>query len=147
MSKRRRYFDNSQEDDSAVVEEAKDQNLEDDSKESTVLDNRLEAEEQILEDALDKIEKVKETYIPKEPRIPTMLKNPDRLEKGKRRVKSTRLRLRKEPSRVAPIVSLLEKDTIITVDISYKDLEWDKVIDDNGNTKGYVMKIYVTPYN
>jgi len=135
MSKRRRYYEPD-----SVGDDAEEKIHED-------ADDYKAYEEQILEDALDKMEKVKETKVSKEPRIPTMLNDPERLEKGKRRVKSTRLRLRKEPSRVAGIVSLLEKDTIITVDISYKDPEWDKVIDDDGNLKGYVMKIYVTPYN
>lgn len=132
MSKRRRYFDNNSEENSPIIEET---------------DDYKAYEEQILKDALDKMEKVKEIKVPREPRIPTILNDPDRLEKGKRRVKSTRLRLRKDPSRVADVVSLLEKDTVINIDISYKDSEWDKVIDEDGNVKGYVMKIYVTPYN
>ena len=102
----------------------------------------VDAEEQILEDAVNKTAEVKT----EEPRIPSMLKEPPTLGKSKRRVKSNRLRLRKEPSRIADIVSILKQDEIISIDISYKNSDWEKVVDDNGSVLGYVMKIYISPY-
>ena len=101
-----------------------------------------ETEEQILEDAVNKTAEIKT----EEPRIPSMLKEPPTLGKAKRRVKSNRLRLRKEPSRIADIVSILKQDEIISIDISYKNSDWEKVVDDNGSVLGYVMKIYISPY-
>lgn len=121
MSKRRRYFPSEQE-------------------------KVADAEEQILEDAISKTAEVKENYIPKEPRIPSMLKEPPKLEKTKRRVKSHRLRLRKEPSRIGDIVTILKQDDVIDIDISYKNPDWEKVVDESGNERGYVMKIYISPY-
>ena len=99
-------------------------------------------EEQILEDAVNKTAEIKA----EEPRIPSMLKEPPTLGKAKRRVKSNRLRLRKEPSRIADIVSILKQDEIISIDISYKNSDWEKVVDDDGSVLGYVMKIYISPY-
>ena len=122
---------------SAPKNDALEEEKEDISKEDPV--------EEAITEAITKIDEAQKKE-EKEPRIPTMLNDPKYLDKGKMKVKSRRLRLRKQPSKTGDVAKLLEQDAIITVDNSYKNESWFKVIDDNGEEVGFVMKEFVSPY-
>ena len=100
---------------------------------------------EVLEETISKISAIEE-YKEDGVRIPSVLKEPAHLEKDKRKVKSKRLRLREEPSKVGNIIDVLEEGTILTIDKSFKNDNWEKVIDETGNCTGYVMKAFVSNY-
>lgn len=100
---------------------------------------------EVLEETISKISAIEE-YKEDGVRIPSVLKEPAHLEKDKRKVKSKRLRLREEPSKVGNIIDVLEEGTILTIDKSFKNDDWEKVIDETGNCAGYVMKTFVSNY-
>ena len=105
--------------------------------------------EEALEEAIEKISDIaddKKEEVPKHREYPSMLDKEKFLDRGKMRVKSKRLRLRKDPSKVASIVGLLEHGTIILIDNGFKNDSWCKVVDESGNEKGFVMKEFVSPY-
>ena len=105
--------------------------------------------EEALEEAIEKISDIteeKKEEVSKHREYPSMLDKEKFLDRGKMRVKSKRLRLRKDPSKVASIVGLLEQGTIILIDNGFKNDSWYKVIDESGNEKGFVMKEFVSPY-
>lgn len=153
-NKRRRYFDNEETPQTpSEVLEKETPKEEETIKEDVVLEEpvaELSAPEIYAKNedfsVPDPVEEVLEQAISKVREYPTMLETPKTLERNQRRVKARSLRIRKEPSRVASIIGLLKQDEIILVDGFYKDDTWCKLVDEEGNTKGYVMKDFVTPY-
>ena len=150
-NKRRRYFDNNEiphsqsevlEEETLKTEEPKEEKpiVEEESNDKSVAE--LSAPKIYAKNV--ESEPVKD--IPKNREYPTVLETPKTLERNKRRVKARSLRIRKEPSRASNIIGLIKQEEIITVDLSFKNDDWCKIVDDSGNEKGYVMKDFVTPY-
>lgn len=101
----------------------------------------LDPVEEALEEAIEKVADISSEVEEKEPRIPTEIKE-DRpvLPNGQFKVTSVKLRVRKEPSKDADVVKLLNMDDILE-GASYDD-DWIKL----SNGEGYVMKEFTTRY-
>lgn len=101
--------------------------------------------EEAVAEAINKISEV-ENREPDGIRIPSMLNEPDHIGKNKRRVKSKRLRLRKEPSKIGDILEVLSEGDVVDIDSKFVNADWYKVVNEDGSERGYVMKTFVSEY-
>lgn len=101
--------------------------------------------EEAVAEAINKISEV-ENREPDGVRIPSMLNEPDHIGKNKRRVKSKRLRLRKEPSKIGDILEVLSEGDVVDIDSKFVNADWYKVVNEDGSERGYVMKTFVSEY-